>query len=240
MTVSSADTWPIPLANEADNTSISIPKVEQAVLEFWREIDAFHTSQKLSEGRPEYSFFDGPPFATGLPHYGHLLAGTIKVSSYGLPVLPQRLTRQDIVTRHAHSTGHHVERRFGWDTHGLPVEHEIDKSLNIKGKDDVMAMGIDKYNEACRAIVMRYSNEWKSTVERMGRWIDFDTGYRTYEPTFMESVWWVFGQLWEKGQVYRGLRVMPYSTGCTTPLSNFEAGEDYRDTRDPAGALLPT
>ncbi|EIW70713.1 isoleucine-tRNA ligase [Tremella mesenterica] len=200
------------------NASISIPKVEQAVLDFWREIDAFHTSQKLHEGMPEYSFFDGPPFATGKPHYGHLLAGTIK----------------DIVTRHAHSTGHHVERRFGWDTHGLPVEHEIDKSLNIKGKDDVMAMGIAKYNEACRAIVMRYSSEWEATVERMGRWIDFETGYRTYQPTFMESVWWVFGQLWEKEQVYRGLRVMPYSTGCTTPLSNFEAGEDYRDTRDPA------
>ncbi|KAL1413503.1 isoleucine--tRNA ligase [Vanrija albida] len=197
---------------------IHIPTAEHNVLEFWREIDAFHTQQKLSEGKPEYSFFDGPPFATGLPHYGHLLAGTIK----------------DIVTRHASSTGHHVERRFGWDTHGLPVEHEIDKSLNIKGKDDVMKMGIAKYNAACREIVMRYSNEWKSTVERMGRWIDFDTGYKTLDPTFMESVWWVFGQLWAKEQVYRGLRVMPYSTGCTTPLSNFEAGEDYRNVSDPA------
>ncbi|OCF60579.1 isoleucine-tRNA ligase [Kwoniella mangroviensis CBS 10435] len=197
---------------------ISIPKTEEDVLKYWTDIDAFKTSQKLSEGKPEYSFYDGPPFATGKPHYGHLLAGTIK----------------DIVTRHAHSTGHHVERRFGWDTHGLPVEHEIDKTLNIKGKEDVMAMGIDKYNAACREIVMRYSGEWKSTVERMGRWIDFDTGYKTLDPTFMESVWWVFGQLWQKGQVYRGLRVMPYSTGCTTPLSNFEAGEDYRMTSDPA------
>jgi isoleucyl-tRNA synthetase len=197
---------------------IHIPTAEHNVLEFWRAIDAFKTQQKLSEGRPEFSFFDGPPFATGLPHYGHLLAGTIK----------------DIVTRHASSTGHHVERRFGWDTHGLPVEHEIDKKLGIKGKDDVMAMGIDKYNAECRAIVMRYASEWKATVERVGRWIDFDTGYKTLDPTFMESVWWVFGQLWEKEQVYRGLRVMPYSTGCTTPLSNFEAGEDYRDVQDPA------
>ncbi|WWC61844.1 isoleucine-tRNA ligase [Kwoniella dejecticola CBS 10117] len=197
---------------------LHIPTTEQDVMQYWADIDAFKTSQKLSEGKPEYSFYDGPPFATGKPHYGHLLAGTIK----------------DIVTRHAHSTGHHVERRFGWDTHGLPVEHEIDKTLNIKGKDDVMAMGIDKYNAACREIVMRYSGEWKSTVERMGRWIDFDTGYKTLDPTFMESVWWVFGQLWQKGQVYRGLRVMPYSTGCTTPLSNFEAGEDYRMTSDPA------
>ncbi|WRT66325.1 isoleucine-tRNA ligase [Kwoniella shivajii] len=197
---------------------IHIPTTEQNVLDYWTEIDAFKTSQKLSEGKPEYSFYDGPPFATGKPHYGHLLAGTIK----------------DVVTRHASSTGFHVERRFGWDTHGLPVEHEIDKTLNIKGKADVMAMGIDKYNAACREIVMRYSGEWKSTVERMGRWIDFDTGYKTLDPTFMESVWWVFGQLWQKNQVYRGLRVMPYSTGCTTPLSNFEAGEDYRMTSDPA------
>lgn len=197
---------------------IHIPTSEQNVIDFWREIDAFKTSQKLSEGKPEYSFYDGPPFATGKPHYGHLLAGTIK----------------DVVTRHAHSTGHHVERRFGWDTHGLPVEHEIDKNLGIKGKADVMALGIDKYNAACREIVMRYSSEWKSTVERMGRWIDFDTGYKTLDPTYMESVWWVFGQLWQKGQVCRGLRVMPYSCGCTTPLSNFEAGEDYRMVSDPA------
>ena len=146
-----------------------------------------------------------------------------------------KLINQDIVTRHAHSTGHHVERRFGWDTHGLPVEHEIDKSLGIKGKQDVMDLGIDKYNAACRSIVMRYAGEWKDTVERMGRWIDFETGYKTLQPTFMESVWWVFGQLWEKEQVYRGFKVMPYSMGCTTPLSNFEAGDDYRDTRDPAG-----
>jgi isoleucyl-tRNA synthetase len=106
-----------------------------------------------------------------------------------------------------------------------------------------MALGIDKYNAACREIVMRYAGEWKDTVERMGRWIDFESGYKTLQPTFMESVWWVFGQLWEKNQVYRGLRVMPYSTGCTTPLSNFEAGEDYRDTRDPTGepnSALPT
>lgn len=144
------------------------------------------------------------------------------------------LTFQDIVTRHAHSTGHHVERRFGWDTHGLPVEHEIDKKLGITSKADVMALGIKTYNKECRDIVMRYSSEWKDTVERMGRWIDFDTGYKTLDLSFMESVWWVFGQLWEKQQVYRGLRVMPYSTGCTTPLSNFEAGEDYRMVSDPA------
>ncbi|UZJ52552.1 hypothetical protein CBS101457_001872 [Exobasidium rhododendri] len=200
------------------NTSFSFPKEEETVLSFWKEIDAFKTSLEQSKGRKPYSFYDGPPFATGLPHYGHLLAGTIK----------------DIVTRHAHSTGHYVDRRFGWDCHGLPVEHEIDKKLGIKGKEDVMAMGIPAYNAECRAIVMRYQGEWKQTVERMGRWIDFDGGYKTMNTSFMETVWWVFGQLYQKEMVYRGMRVMPYSTACTTPLSNFEAGSDYRDVLDPA------
>ncbi|KAH7919323.1 hypothetical protein BV22DRAFT_1041026 [Leucogyrophana mollusca] len=196
----------------------NFPKEEEKVLQYWREIDAFQTSLKLSEGKPEYVFFDGPPFATGLPHYGHLLAGTIK----------------DIVTRHAHVSGYHVPRRFGWDTHGLPVEHEIDKKLGITGKADVMAMGIDKYNAECRATVMRYSSEWRATVERMGRWIDFDNDYKTMNTPYMESEWWAFSELWKKGMVYRGQRVMPYSTGCTTPLSNFEAGSDYREVSDPA------
>lgn len=147
-------------------------------------------------------------------------------------------TIQDIVTRHAHVSGFHVTRRFGWDTHGLPVEHEIDKRLGITGKDDVLAMGIDKYNAECRSIVMRYSGEWRQTVERMGRWIDFDNDYKTLNTSFMESVWWVFGQLFQKGLVYRGLRVMPYSTGCTTPLSNFEAGQAYKDVNDPAGTCF--
>lgn len=143
--------------------------------------------------------------------------------------------RQDIVTRFAHSNGFYVERRFGWDTHGLPVEHEIDKKLGITSKADVMAMGIDKYNAECRSIVMRYSSEWRKTVERLGRWIDFDNDYKTLNPSFMESVWWVFGELWKKNLVYRGLKVMPYTTGCTTPLSNFEAGQAYKDVQDPAG-----
>lgn len=140
-----------------------------------------------------------------------------------------------MITRYAYTTGHHVERRFGWDTHGLPVEHQIDKIFNITSKQDVLDMTIEKYNKECRSIVMKYQNEWEAIVEKMGRWIDFKNGYKTMDPTFMESTWWVFGQLWEKGMVYRGLRVMPYSTGCTTPLSNFEAGDDYRDVDDPAG-----
>ena len=196
----------------------SFPDEETKVLAFWEDIDAFQEQLRRTTGQKEFVFFDGPPFATGLPHYGHILAGTIK----------------DIVTRYASTNGCHVERRFGWDCHGLPVEHEIDKLFRIKGKDDVLAMGIDKYNEECRRIVMRYSSEWRKTITRVGRWIDFDDDYKTLDPTFMETVWWVFQRLYEKGLVYRGFKVMPYSTACNTPLSNFEAGLDYRDVSDPA------
>lgn len=192
--------------------------MEGKVLKYWKEIDAFQTSLKLSEGRPLYTFYDGPPFATGTPHYGHILAGTIK----------------DTVTRYAHQTGHYVSRRFGWDCHGLPVEHEIDKKLGIKSRDDVMEMGIAAYNEECRGIVTRYTGEWERVVNRLGRWIDFDNDYKTMEPWFMESVWWVFKTIFEKKLVYRSYKVMPYSTACNTPLSNFEAGLDYRTVRDPA------
>ncbi|XP_065901118.1 isoleucine--tRNA ligase, cytoplasmic-like isoform X2 [Dysidea avara] len=197
---------------------INFPKEEEKTLKLWKELDAFQTSLKQSKDRPRYTFYDGPPFATGLPHYGHILAGTIK----------------DTVTRYAHQTGHHVERRFGWDCHGLPVEYEIDKTLGIKGPEDVKAMGIGEYNKECRKIVMRYSTEWKEIVTRLGRWIDFDNDYKTLYPWFMESIWWVFKQLYDKGLVYRGYKVMPYSTGCNTPLSNFESGQNYKDAVDPA------
>ncbi|WFD00751.1 isoleucine--tRNA ligase [Malassezia yamatoensis] len=193
-------------------------KQEEDVIAYWNKIDAFKAQQESFKGKKPFSFYDGPPFATGLPHYGHLLAGTVK----------------DIVTRFACSTGHYVDRRFGWDCHGLPVEHEIDKKLGVKGKEDILKMGIANYNAECRAIVMRYQAEWRATVERMGRWIDFDNGYKTMDTSFMETEWWVFRQLFEKGQVYRGLRVMPYSNGLTTPLSNFEAGSNYREVQDPA------
>jgi len=198
--------------------SIDFPKEEEVVLQRWREINAFHRQVELSQGRPHYTFYDGPPFATGLPHYGHLLASTIK----------------DIIPRYWSMKGFHVERRFGWDTHGLPIEHEIDKKLGISGKEAVMELGIGKYNEECRAIVMRYATEWRHTIERLGRWIDFDNDYKTMDTTFMESEWWAFKQLFDKDQVYQGYRVMPYSTVLTTALSNFEANQNYQDVTDPA------
>ncbi|KAJ3602511.1 hypothetical protein NHX12_030265 [Muraenolepis orangiensis] len=198
--------------------SISFPSEEEKVLQFWNEKDCFRECIKQSKNKPRYTFYDGPPFATGLPHYGHILAGTIK----------------DIVTRFAHQSGFHVERRFGWDCHGLPVEYEIDKSLGIKGPDDVAKMGIAEYNKQCRGIVMRYANEWEISVRRMGRWIDFENDYKTLYPWFMETVWWVFKQLYDKGLVYRGVKVMPFSTACNTPLSNFESHQNYKDVQDPS------
>ncbi|KAK6106649.1 isoleucine--tRNA ligase [Brugia pahangi] len=197
---------------------IDFASEELKVLQWWRKEKIFAKSLELSKGRIRYTFYDGPPFATGLPHYGHILAGTIK----------------DVVTRWAHQNGYFVERRFGWDTHGLPVEYEIDKILGIKGPHDVLKLGIDKYNAECRSIVMRYASEWENAVERMGRWIDFRNDYKTLYPWFMESVWWVFSQLFKKGLVYRGVKVMPFSTACSTPLSNFEAGQNYKDVVDPA------
>ncbi|MCJ1260830.1 isoleucine--tRNA ligase [Lobaria immixta] len=198
--------------------SIDFPQEEEKVLRRWREIKAFERQLELSKGRKPYTFYDGPPFATGLPHYGHLLASTIK----------------DIVPRYWSMKGYHVERRFGWDTHGVPIEYEIDKKFGISGKSAVMEMGLEKYNAECRAIVMRYAAEWRQTIDRLGRWIDFDNDYKTMDITFMESVWWVFKQLFEKDAVYRGYRVMPYSTALNTPLSSFEAQQNYQDTQDPA------
>uniref|UniRef100_A0A8D1N2L5 isoleucine--tRNA ligase n=1 Tax=Sus scrofa TaxID=9823 RepID=A0A8D1N2L5_PIG len=198
--------------------NISFPAEEEKILQFWSDFNCFQECLKQSKHKPKFTFYDGPPFATGLPHYGHILAGTIK----------------DIVTRYAHQSGFHVDRRFGWDCHGLPVEYEIDKTLGIRGPEDVAKLGIAEYNSQCRAIVMRYSTEWKSTITRLGRWIDFDNDYKTLYPQFMESVWWVFKQLYDKGLVYRGVKVMPFSTACNTPLSNFESHQNYKDVQDPS------
>jgi isoleucyl-tRNA synthetase len=195
----------------------NFPELEVAIQRFWSEHDTFRKSVR-DGGRGDYVFYDGPPFATGTPHYGHLLAGTLK----------------DIVPRYWTMRGFRVERRFGWDTHGLPVEMEIEKDLGLQGPTEVLAYGVGRYNEACRAIVLRYTGEWRKTVERMGRWIDFDNDYKTMDPSFMESVWWVFRTLWDKGLIYRGHKVMPYSWRLGTPLSNFEAGMDYRSVQDPA------
>jgi len=198
--------------------SINFPAEEESTLAYWAEIDAFQESLRQSKGKPPFNFYDGPPFATGLPHYGHILAGTIK----------------DVVTRHAHQRGYHVERRFGWDCHGVPVEGIIDAKLKIRGRADVMEMGIDKYNEECRGVVQKYTKEWRDIITRFGRWIDFDNDYKTMQLSYMESVWWAFKQLFDKGMVYRSWRVIAFSTALGTPMSNFEASQNYKEVSDPS------
>ena len=199
------------------SNKVAFPKMEEEILAFWRDDSTFEKSLKRNEGKKRYKFYDGPPFATGLPHYGHLLAGTIK----------------DIVPRYQTMRGKYVERRFGWDTHGLPIEALAQEALGVSGAHEIKALGIDKFNEQCRSMVLKYVGEWRKTVTRMGRWVDFDNDYKTMNPDFMETIWWVFKQLWEQGRVYKSHRIMPYSWKLSTPLSNFEAGSNYKDVQDP-------
>jgi isoleucyl-tRNA synthetase len=199
-------------------SDVQLPKQELEILQYWEEHRIFEKSLHQSSGAQPYSFYDGPPFATGLPHYGHLLAGVLK----------------DIVPRYWTMKGYSVPRRFGWDCHGVPVEHEINKALKLETRKQILAMGVDKYNAACRSIVQRYSQEWKQTVKRVGRWVDMDNPYFTMDVSFMQSVWWVFQELWKKGLIYEGYKVVPYSTGLSTPLSNFEANLNYKQVQDPA------
>lgn len=196
---------------------VQIAKQEEQILEFWDQAKVFQRSMETA-GKKTYSFYDGPPFATGLPHYGHLLAGVLK----------------DVVPRYWTMKGYSVSRRFGWDCHGLPVEYEINKTHKIESRKDVLNMGVANYNNACRSIVKRYSEEWKNTVRRVGRWVDMDRPYFTMDVEFMQSVWWVFQQMFDKGLIYEGYKVVPYSVGVSTPLSNFEANQNYKMVQDPA------
>ena len=196
------------------------PGMEREILELWQRLDAFHESNRRRSGGEAYIFYDGPPFATGTPHYGHLLAGTIK----------------DIIPRYWNMRGHPVERRFGWDCHGLPIEALAQDALGLVGTSQILEHGVDAFNQTCASMVSTYVAEWRKTVSRMGRWVDFDNDYKTMDPEFMETVWWVFKQLWEKGRVYKSHRIMPYSYKLTTPLSNFEAG-NYKEVQDPAITL---
>lgn len=199
------------------SNKIAFPKMEEEILAYWEKDGTFKKSLAKNEGKSQYRFYDGPPFATGLPHYGHLLAGIIK----------------DIVPRYQTMRGKYVERRFGWDTHGLPIEALAQEALGVAGAPEIKALGVDKFNEQCRSMVLKYVNEWEKTVTRMGRWVDFKNDYKTMNPEFMETIWWVFKQLWNQGRVYKSHRIMPYSWKLSTPLSNFEAGNNYKDVQDP-------
>ncbi len=204
--------------SNTNESGFSFVETEHQVLKLWQEKEIFKKSLEQTRTKQPYIFYDGPPFATGLPHHGHLIGATLK----------------DVIPRYFTMKGRYVSRRFGWDCHGLPVEHEIDKKLGMSAQDAVKKLGVKGYNDECRGIVDRYVNEWEKTVTRIGRWVDFRNDYKTMDVTFMESVWWVFKQLWDKGLVYQGTRVVPFSTALGTVLSNFEAGQNYQDVQDPA------
>jgi isoleucyl-tRNA synthetase len=201
------------------------PDIEEAVLAYWEKDGTFQASidqrPTRADGGDEFVFYDGPPFANGLPHYGHLLTGYVK----------------DLIPRYQTMRGKRVERRFGWDTHGLPAELEAMRQLGLKTTDEIHELGIEKFNEACRASVLKYADEWRRYVTRQARWVDFDNDYRTMNPEFMESVIWAFKQLHEKGLVYEGFRILPYCWNDETPLSNHELRMDddvYKMRQDPA------
>jgi isoleucyl-tRNA synthetase len=198
---------------------VEFPKMEEEILAFWEKNDIFKKSISQREGKDEFVFYDGPPFATGLPHFGHFVPGTIK----------------DIIPRYQTMKGKKVERRFGWDCHGLPVENLIEKELGLNSKTDIEKFGVANFNEACRSSVLRYVSEWRRIVTRLGRWVDFDNDYKTMDPDYMESIWWVMKTLWEKGLLYEGYYILPYCPRCSTVLSNHELNlGGYKDVHDPA------
>ncbi len=189
---------------------------EKKILEFWDKDKTFEKSISERSEKKRYVFYDGPPFATGLPHYGHIVASLMK----------------DVVPRFWTMKGYRVERKWGWDCHGLPIENIIEKDLNLNTKRDIESFGVANFNEACRSTVMKYAEEWKKTIRRIGRWVNMDSDYRTMDISFMESVWWVFRQLWDRDLIYKGHKPMHICPRCVTPLSNFEVTQGYKDVKD--------
>ena len=211
--------------DDAVSASPRFPEIEERVLNYWAADDTFRASVENrpagADGENEYVFYDGPPFANGLPHYGHLLTGYVK----------------DVIPRFQTMLGKRVERRFGWDTHGLPAELEAMNQLGIKTKEEIDQLGIERFNAACRESVLRYTHEWRDYVTRQARWVDFDHDYKTLDLPYMESVMWAFKQLHERGLVYEGFRCLPYCWNDETPLSAHELRMDedvYQSRRDPA------
>ena len=196
----------------------NFPQLEKDLLQFWDREMVFERSVEERSEEKRFTFYDGPPFASGLPHYGHLLASIIK----------------DVVPRYWTMRGYRVERRFGWDCHGLPVENEVEQQLELKSRPDILEYGVDNFNEACRDVVLRYASEWERFITRVGRWVDWSNQYRTMDVEFMESVWWVFKTLWDKGLIYEGYKSLAYCPRCATPLSNFEVNQGYQQTQDPS------
>ena len=194
----------------------SFPKMEEEILKFWETEKIFEKSLEKTKGGKPYTFFDGPPFATGTPHHGHIVGSVMK----------------DVVPRFWTMKGRYVERKWGWDCHGLPIENIAEKELGFKHKKDIEQYGVDKFNEFCRSKVLGYVDDWKKVINRLGRWADMENAYKTMDLKYMESVWWVFKELWDKGLIYEGYRSMHICTRCETTLSQQEVSEGYKDIKD--------
>ena len=197
---------------------VDVDELERSVLDRWEKEKVFEQALTRTKDGQLFTFYDGPPYATGKPHYGHILQSAIK----------------DTVLRYKTMRGYFVPRRVGWDCHGLPVETIVEKELGFKTKKDIEEYGIEKFNDRCRETVTRYVDEFTATLKRMGRWADYEKAYFTMERGYMESEWWVFKQLWEQGLIYQAFRSTPYCIRCETPLSNFEVSINYKDTTDTA------
>jgi isoleucyl-tRNA synthetase len=200
---------------QVTSTAPNFDKLEHEVLKFWEENNIFQKSLEQTKGGEPYIFYDGPPFATGLPHYGSILPSVIK----------------DAIPRYQTMKGRFVRRRWGWDCHGLPIENIVEQQLKISGKKQIEELGVDKFNEACRQSVLRYADEWGKTIKRVARWVDFENSYKTMDTSYQESVWWALSQIWNKGLIYEDRKVLLYCSRCETPISNFEVAMDnsYRD-----------
>lgn len=194
----------------------SVPQKEEEVLQFWRENQIFEKSMEQRKGAPDFVFYDGPPFATGLPHYGHILASVLK----------------DVVPRYQTMRGRYVPRRWGWDCHGLPVENIVEQELKLEHKKDIEKFGIDKFNRIAEQTVLRYADDWKKIIPRIGRWVDMENDYRTMDWTYTETVWWIFATLYKKGLISEGYKSMHLCPRCETTLANFEVSLGYKEIKD--------
>src|SRR3989344_3275319 len=205
--------------DDAPDTS-ETAKREEAILAFWERERIFEKSLAKKSPKGEYVFYDGPPFATGSPHSGSLLSSVSK----------------DLIQRYKTMRGYRVRRRWGWDTHGLPIESLVEKKLGLKNKKEILALGIEKFNETARAMVLEYVHDWKRYIERVGRWVDFDNSYKTMDNSFIESVWWVLKEIHKKGRLYEGRKVLMYCPHCETPLAKAEIAMDntYKDITEEA------
>ena len=199
--------------------SVNYPEMEEKILQLWRDLNVFHRSMEEREGGPEYVFYEGPPTANGRPGIHHVLARSFK----------------DIFPRYKTMQGYYVPRRGGWDTHGLPVEIEVEKRLGITGKQQIEAFGVEEFNRLCRASAQEYISEWEQLTERMAFWVDLETAYVTFHNDYIESLWWILQQFWNKTLLYEGYKVVPYCPRCGTPVSSHELSLGYKEgTVDPS------